>query len=194
MPRPREFDETTVLDAALAVFWAKGFDATSIDDLVAATGLGRASLYGAFGDKERFFARVVDHYLEKTAALDRVDEDRPPREALVELTNRWLTAACAEGPGGCFLQQSCMVASSAQVVTGLVERIGRAREDLLARIITRGQKSGDLPAVARPIDLARFLLIVQQGIAVAARAGASKRELAVTLRLARDRVLGDRAR
>ncbi len=56
MARPREFDEGEVLNRALATFWEHGYEGTSIDDLVAATGLGRASLYGALGDKEQIFA------------------------------------------------------------------------------------------------------------------------------------------
>src|SRR5687768_12471033 len=57
----RQFDEETVLERATEVFWRRGFAATSVDDLVHATGLGRGSLYGAFGNKEALFIRVVDH-------------------------------------------------------------------------------------------------------------------------------------
>ena len=60
--RKRQFDEDTVLERATEVFWRRGFAATSVDDLVHATGLGRGSLYGAFGNKEALFIRVVDHY------------------------------------------------------------------------------------------------------------------------------------
>src|SRR5260221_6856216 len=60
--RPRQFDEKEALDAALHVFWAKGYDGATIDDLVEAMGIGRPSLYGAFGDKEALFARCLEHY------------------------------------------------------------------------------------------------------------------------------------
>jgi len=69
MARPREFDETKALDQALTVFWSKGFDGASITDLTEATGLARASLYAAFGDKEGLFRAAVQRYLTKIAAM-----------------------------------------------------------------------------------------------------------------------------
>ena len=60
--RPRSFDPDVVLDQAMAVFWKQGFEGTGMPDLEQATGLGRQSLYGAFGDKRTLFARVVEHY------------------------------------------------------------------------------------------------------------------------------------
>src|SRR5215471_8170840 len=62
MARTKEFIPEEVLDAASKVFWEKGFEATSIDDLVTATGVNRASLYGTFGDKAALFQKVVDRY------------------------------------------------------------------------------------------------------------------------------------
>ena len=192
MARPREFEESDVLGAALRVFWAKGYDGASIDDLVDATGIGRASLYGAFGGKEQLFARVLDYYLFKVKALDAFDSRSTPREALVQVTSRWIAGACpCEGPRGCFLQQSCVVESTATLAKEIAARAGASRGKLLEGIIARGQDSGDFPTGTRPVELARFLLIVQQGIAAAARAGASKKELAATMRVALDRVMGN---
>jgi len=65
MARPREFDEDVVLGKVLSVFWERGYDGTSVEDLVERTGLGRASLYGAFGDKERLFERALALYLSR---------------------------------------------------------------------------------------------------------------------------------
>lgn len=60
--RPRRFDETAALEAAMEVFWAKGFEGASLDDLTSAMGINRPSLYGAFGDKNALFRKAVDHY------------------------------------------------------------------------------------------------------------------------------------
>ena len=65
MARPRTFDETQVLEQAMEVFWAQGYAATSVDDLVAATGLSRSSLYGAYQNKHGVFDAALDFYLDQ---------------------------------------------------------------------------------------------------------------------------------
>ena len=71
MARPREFDEGAVLDAAVLCFWKQGYEATSVRDLVAQTGITAASLYNAFGDKRALYQRALDHYVEASTA-DRI--------------------------------------------------------------------------------------------------------------------------
>ena len=66
MARPREFDEEVVLDAAVQCFWAYGYEATSIKDLMERTGLTAASLYNAYGDKRAMFRTALDHYIESS--------------------------------------------------------------------------------------------------------------------------------
>jgi len=68
MPRPREFDIDTALERAMQVFWAKGYESTSLDDLCEATGVGRSSLYSAFNDKRDLYLRALDHYENASAA------------------------------------------------------------------------------------------------------------------------------
>ena len=78
MARPRKFDESDVVAAARDEFWTRGYAATSVDDLTAATGLGKGSLYGAFGDKHGLFLRALDDYI--TSSLDDVRAQlREPR-------------------------------------------------------------------------------------------------------------------
>src|ERR1700756_2239282 len=67
--RPRSFDELEALEKATQVFWSKGYDGVTIDDLVAAMGVGRPSLYSVFGDKRTLFLRVLKDYAEKKGAL-----------------------------------------------------------------------------------------------------------------------------
>ena len=191
MARPREFDETKVLDAALAVFWAKGFDGASIDDLVQATGLGRASLYGAFGDKEQVFARVLEHYLAKSEALESFDALGPPKETLYALTASWVEGMCPKrGPRGCFLSLSGTSGQSAEFVRDSLLRAVTARRRLLTKLIARGQQLGELRRDRDPDSLAGFLIVVQQGVSTAARVGISARELSHAMREAVDHVVG----
>ena len=71
MARPREFDEGAVLDAAVLCFWKQGYEATSVRDLVAHTGITAASLYNAFGDKRALYEKALDHYVEESI-VDRI--------------------------------------------------------------------------------------------------------------------------
>ena len=73
MARPRKFVEDQVIEAARDQFWAHGYAGTSLDDLVAVTGLGRGSLYGAFGDKHTIFLRALDEYSNMTMAAVRAE-------------------------------------------------------------------------------------------------------------------------
>ena len=70
MARPRKFVEDQVIEAARDQFWGHGYAGTSLDDLVAVTGLGRGSLYGAFGDKHTIFMRALDEYSTATMAAE----------------------------------------------------------------------------------------------------------------------------
>ena len=84
MARPREFDETAVLDAAVHQFWLYGYEATSVRDLAQSMGMTGASLYNAFGDKRSLFRKALAHYVAKSFG-DRVSrfEQLPPRDAIV---------------------------------------------------------------------------------------------------------------
>src|SRR5271154_2740530 len=84
MPRPREFDETVALEAAMECFWQRGYEAPSLRDLTASMGLTAPSLYNAFGDKEELFARALERYLDRTTRdrLHRLPGSLAPQETL----------------------------------------------------------------------------------------------------------------
>ena len=193
MARPREFDEREVLGKALDAFWSKGYDGTSIEDLVQATGLGRASLYGAFGSKEQLFSRVLDHYLDQVEALDNASADTgSPSRTLRELTSRWVDGVCpSEGQRGCFLSMcGTSGGASGEMVREVLLRAVAARRRVLAKIIARGQASGELRATSSPTELARFLIVMQQGVAAGARAGLTHKELSTAMMEAVNHVVG----
>src|SRR5262245_36571756 len=83
MARPREFDEEAVLDAAVQCFWVRGYEATSVRDLIEETGITGASLYNAFGDKRALYEKALGHYVD-TSISDRIRrcEKLEPREAI----------------------------------------------------------------------------------------------------------------
>lgn len=175
MARPRQYDRDAVLDAATRLFWERGYEATSVDDLVGATGLNRASMYGAFGDKRGLFLAAIGHYVD-TVMRDRLGVLDAPGSALAAIT-RFFEELIAFSCGrdrhlGC-LMTNCAV--------GLVQRdsaiaaiwrdaIARA-EDSFLRAVRRGQDEGEITTAHDAVALARSLVATLHGLRVSARAG-----------------------
>src|ERR1700758_5292388 len=84
MGRPREFSEAAALDSAMRVFWEKGYEGTSLDDLTRAMGINRSSLYASFGDKEELFSKVIARYTEAPMAFIPQALQQPTARAVVE--------------------------------------------------------------------------------------------------------------
>src|SRR5947199_5777311 len=105
--RPRQFDADLALDRALAVFWRRGYEGATLDDLTAAMGINRPSLYAAFGDKERLFRRALERYVSGPAGYVHTAMSRPTAreaaEALLAGTVALLTDP--HHPGGCLVVQ-----------------------------------------------------------------------------------------
>src|SRR6202035_3213375 len=105
--RPREFDADKALDAALKVFWRKGFEGASLPDLTRAMGINRPSMYAAFGNKEALFRRALDRYAQGPAAYVRQALDEPTARRVVERLLRGAVEALSDprNPRGCFAVQ-----------------------------------------------------------------------------------------
>lgn len=187
MVRPREFDETEVLDRALDAFWAKGFEGTSIHDLTEATGLARASLYGAFGDKQQLYERVVAHYIER-AERSACPEPGAGRELsthdqLLALFEAWMGLRCGRvAERGCFLALAGTGGGEPGFAKDLLAASMKRREKTLVKILRAGQERGDVDASRSATSLARLLVVVTQGISGAARTGWAPSLLDDTLR------------
>jgi AcrR family transcriptional regulator len=178
--RPREFDPDAALDHALAVFWRKGYEGTSLADLTRAMGINRPSLYAAFGNKEELFRRALDRYAEGPAAYVRAALHEPTARAVAE---RLLSAAIdvvtdRRNPRGCLLVQGALACGEAaeSVRRELVAR-RLASEAALRERFKRARAAGDLPDDSDPSDLARYMMAVVQGLAVQAAGGASRAKL-----------------
>src|SRR5271170_472264 len=130
MARPREFDERAVLDAAVQCFWAQGYEATSVRDLIEKTGITGASLYNAFGDKQSLYLRALDHYVEGsiTQRIQRCGE-LTPREALGTFFGDILKRSLADRQHkGCMLVNAALDVPvhdrrSRKIVAGILLRI-----------------------------------------------------------------------
>jgi TetR/AcrR family transcriptional repressor of nem operon len=172
MARPREFDEDAVLNAAMECFWKRGYEATSVRDLIERTGLTGASLYNAFGDKRSLYQKSLDRYFEASIAdrIRRCDRMRP-REAIgaffAEVLKRSLTDRQHKG---------CMLVNAALDVAPHDLDVQKDVADALTRIerfflgcVKAGQAEGTITASVPAKDLARHLLGVLMGVRVLAR-------------------------
>ncbi len=177
--RPRSFDCEKALGLAMRVFWQKGYEGTSLDDLTAAMRISRPSLYAAFGDKESLFRKVLDRY-EEDAAYVREALKQPTARAVVEqlLQGTADMTTKPRAPHGCLLVHGALVCggSASALRKELASRRSKG-ETLLRKRLQRAQWEGDLPADASPTDLARYVVTVIRGMAVDAASGATRKQL-----------------
>jgi TetR/AcrR family transcriptional repressor of nem operon len=179
MARVKEFDVDLVLDRAADAFWRLGYDATSIQDLEDATGLGRGSLYNAFGDKEGLFLAALDRYSTKYGALplrhleDR-DVARGIRSMLEDILARMRNS---KNPQGCLLTNACLQGRGSPEIANKVAASMKVMEDRLERAITRARETGQIRADVEPRQLARFYSAIAQSLSVAHKAFGDTRRL-----------------
>jgi AcrR family transcriptional regulator len=169
MARPRGFDETTVLRRARDRFWPTGFAGTSIDDVAAATGLGKGSLYGAFGDKRQLYLRVFDRYCTEVTEATVRSLTGPDEGAYARLRAHVLAVAKATardtGHLGCLLANgTAELAGQDPAVADRARRTFEALEDALVECIQQAQRQGDIDPAADARRHGRLLLAVLRGI------------------------------
>ena len=172
MPWEKSYEETEVLDGAMRAFWARGFAATSVADLVTATGINRGSLYAAFTDKRGLFLRALAHYDDRHRArfLDQIARTHPPREAIIEAFRR-AALPDADVPPGCLLINTALEMSPHDPEIGaFVQARLRAVEDFFCDRIKAARKAGSLRPDLPPRRTAKGLLGLFLGLRVLCRA------------------------
>ncbi|MBO6773058.1 MULTISPECIES: TetR/AcrR family transcriptional regulator [Thalassospira] len=181
MARPRGFDEESVLDNAMNIFWSKGFESTSVQDLVEETGLNRASMYASFGDKKALFLRVLDHYSQKISSerFANLREIEDGREAIEKTFRDTAKTGCAEGKHkGCLIVNSGMeLAPHDPETAAIAHQAFRRVEDMFAAALSRGIKHGTISKDKNIRALARFLAGSIQGVQLMSRRGADRETL-----------------
>ena len=172
MARPREFDETAVLEAAMNCFWARGFEQTSVRDLAERMGITGASLYNAFGDKRSLYRKAFVHYLEQTVR-DRVArlEKLPPALAIRTFFDEIIERSVDdEQRRGCMLVNTALeLAPYDPEVRQLVSEEMSFIEAFFRRCTASGQQAGSIDGTRTPDDVGKLLLSVLLGIRVLAR-------------------------
>jgi len=168
MARTKAFDRDSVVDKAIQVFWDKGYEATSVQDLVDAMGINRGSIYDTFGDKSGLFQITIERYMRGSPASKLVAEveTAEPRRAIESFFRTLVEDSCAPGGHrGCFLTNTLTELCSCDAA--MAERIKRSLtqvENTLYALIRRGQETGDIAPWRDARAVARSLVATVQGI------------------------------
>jgi AcrR family transcriptional regulator len=176
MPRPRTFDEDRAVDAAMRVFWTTGYEATSTQDLCAATGLGRSSIYNTFTSKRDLFDRALRRYVDRFTATQLeviTDETLPIRERVRRIL--WTAVEPdPDVPAGCFVINTIVeLGPTEPEIIDLLDRDHEAKLEALTTAIQAAQATGELDPAQDAAGLATYVFTVLAGLRVAARRGAA---------------------
>ena len=178
MARPKEFQEDIVLDKALELFWHKGYEATSVQDLVDAMGISRGSLYDTFGDKHRLFLRVLERYRQNShQRFKQIFDDAifnqnvPVKIAITRFLNSLVDEAVADPlTRGCLMTNTTVELAPHDAETAQLSQIHRESiEALLYRALQHGQATGEISPDADPLAMSRFLFMSIQGLRVVSK-------------------------
>jgi TetR/AcrR family transcriptional repressor of nem operon len=186
MARTREFDERQALVSAMLVFWEKGFEATSIQDLEEAMGLKRTSIYNAFGNKRQIFNRILQCYKESVMSALFVAMDSAPdiREGLKRLLNGALDIHFdTDHPGGCLVVLS--VLESGQHDEASSDELAQTIQDLKAGLqqrLKKARQSGELSSDLDVAATATTIASTMTGMMVLGKAHFSRTSLNRTIK------------
>ncbi|MFD4025607.1 TetR/AcrR family transcriptional regulator [Streptomyces sp. NPDC058576] len=175
MARTKEFDPDAALQSALELFWRRGYEATSIADLVEHLGIGRASIYATFGNKHELYLKALDRYAEASdpLLLTTLSQPGPALPAVRAVVRRFASEATSpEGRlNGCLITNTAAeLAPHDPAAARRVEIIWEQLETLLHSALVRARAQGELPECRDPRALARMLLVLLQGVRVVGKA------------------------
>ncbi|MXO05155.1 TetR/AcrR family transcriptional regulator [Flavobacterium sp. HBTb2-11-1] len=175
MARTKEFNEDQALDKAIEIFWHKGYNGTSAQDLVNHLGLSRSSLYDTFGDKQKLFVKSLKRYQKQN--LDSLNELFENAEniktALIEIFKQAVIESLQDRiTKGCFMVNSAVeLAMHDPEIAKIVHDNQKVVEDIFCNAVRKGQELGQISEKQDARSLARFIFNNYSGIRVLARAG-----------------------
>ena len=181
MARQKEFDRDEVLHKAMEVFWARGYEATSIQDLVRHMGINRQSIYDTFGDKHALFLRALDRYreIESRKVFEQLDRPGSVKKNLRLLFEGVVEKALSEeGRRGCFVGNSMSeLAGRCKATASRTCNCVALAEKIFRRALERGREQGELSRVRDTRAVARFLYCNLQGLLLLAKATGDRKLL-----------------
>ncbi|MEV0577479.1 TetR/AcrR family transcriptional regulator [Streptomyces sp. NPDC050392] len=175
MARTKEFDPDAALQSALELFWRRGYEATSIADLVERLGIGRASIYATFGSKHELYLKAMDRYSEgrDPFLLTELSQPGPALPAVRAVVRRFASEAASpeDRLHGCLITNTAAeLAPHDSAAARRVEISWEHLETLLHSALVRARAQGELPADRDPRALSRMLLVLLQGVRIVGKA------------------------
>jgi AcrR family transcriptional regulator len=187
--RPRNFDRDAALGRAMELFWANGYEGTSISDLTERMGIGTKSLYAAFGSKEQLFSEALQLYLAtfEKVIWDGFDGAKTAREAVkafLHASAMGMTRPLAERPRGCMVTLTFFGNHGPEALDRLIRSTRSGLFDVLVTRLKRALDEGELSQSTDIVQLARFVQVIHSGMTVRSRDGASQEELEAVVAIA----------
>ena len=187
MARHKEFDRDEALRRAMEVFWSRGYEATSVGDLVEHMGINRQSLYDTFGDKHSLYLAALDRYreVEGRRMFELLERPGPVKRALRELFEG--VVVCSLGGGE---RRGCFVGNATSELAGRCKATAEkacgqmaAAEEALYRALVRGRKAGEIKGARDLRAVARFLYSSLQGLQLMSKATRDRKTLEDVVRV-----------
>lgn len=180
MGRPPGFAENEALEAAMKVFWEKGFEGSTLADLTEAMGINRSSMYATFGGKEALFRLAIARYAEGPAAYVQVALEQPTVRGVVEALLRGALKLLGDPshPRGCLTVQGALACGSdaEPMKQALIDWRMQGESEIQKRM-QRARREGNLAKDVDPGDLARYISTVLTGMAIQAANGSTRAEM-----------------
>lgn len=181
MPRPKSFNKDEVLNNAMQLFWEKGYEATSVQDLVARLGINKQSLYDTFGDKQTLYLLALNQYrLESELWLNGLNLGKGSvKKAFKTFFETIINNPCDETrKKGCFLNNAANeLASHNEEINKICSEGTQAFEKKFSNLIKQGQASGELRKELDADGIAGFFFVVLNGLRATGKVNADKRKL-----------------
>lgn len=180
MARPKEFDRDAALAGALEVFWAKGYERASTDDLLRAMKIGRQSMYDTFGDKHALFLESLRcyHKLDNKNFFDHLGDNPSALKVLHGFLSIFARRSAEENAKGCMgINATTAFGRTEPEVAELARNTAASVEAMLAELVSAAQEDGELAKTLDAGLAAAFLYAALQGLTVRAQAGAGRDEL-----------------
>ncbi|MFB4281726.1 MULTISPECIES: TetR/AcrR family transcriptional regulator [unclassified Nonomuraea] len=179
MARPRMFEEERAVEAAMRAFWTAGYEATSTQDLCAATGLGRSSIYNTFASKHDLFEKSLRHYMdERNATLARLMDGELPIKEKIRTVLWWAVEPDPGDPKGCLVVNTLVELGPRDPdIAELLRRDTAKRVETVRAAIEAARARGEIEVDRDPLALANFVSATVSGLRVAARGGAGRATL-----------------